>query len=765
MNKAITEGLVLMPPRFIDGLDAFSTVNGRPGDPVYQAGSAAALVSGDVDFGDCAEFLKTEVVQAIRSTAETPVEPGLYLQIRVRVKAVGGPRPSARIACHVTNASGAEITDVQTAGTSVFLEDYNAPYTLTAIVGVGNRPGVDLAWGPQAAIAHVGIDFLGDTNGYIRVEDISVEDVTDVFHTLMIGRFDVRDFGAIGDGVTDDTDAFIAADAVAFAQGKELFVSAGSYFLAGNVTIDARCRFEGTLSSASTGLISFTRSYDFNTYADAFGDEEEALRRALGALFNFTDHDSLDLCGRKIALYEPIDVYAATQGVDTLAVRRVVRNGLIEAKASTAWEDGVTSATASYSTGNPFTLSGISNAAAIAVGSLVTGQGVGREVYVTSVDAALGTVTISQPLYGATASQSYTFTRFQYLLDFSGFTRLSRLELLNIEFLGSGLASGVMLAPDGIASHVKDCWFVRPAARGITSIGTGCNGLTIESNEFLSPDSAENAVDRISVGFNTNSNDMKIRNNRVLRFRHFGVMAGGGHLILGNHWFQGDSVAVDAGRTAGIILTQGSSKTTITGNYIDNCWIELTNEHDATPATGSSFGKLTIASNIFTCSDVPTSFNYIRLAPYASGLQLDGLSVTGNAFKSLNGGVIERVEAVDTSHGSFDAAMTRNVTFADNSYEDVLFRTAAPLLLDHVQVSVADIWTLNTGGRLPFEGRAMVAYGLSMNGAVRDSGGAVYDGIPYLEPQSGIGLDEVRLRWVKAVKGNALIMVRSDLSF
>ncbi len=43
MNKAITEGLVLMPPAFTAGLNLWSSNNGRPGDASYQGVTNAAL--------------------------------------------------------------------------------------------------------------------------------------------------------------------------------------------------------------------------------------------------------------------------------------------------------------------------------------------------------------------------------------------------------------------------------------------------------------------------------------------------------------------------------------------------------------------------------------------------------------------------------------------------------------------------------------------------------------------------------------------------
>ena len=61
----------------------------------------------------------------------------------------------------------------------------------------------------------MGLDVTGANGGLIRVESIEVVDITSAFHRTMMDWVDVRDFGAIGDGITDDGPAFEAADAAA----------------------------------------------------------------------------------------------------------------------------------------------------------------------------------------------------------------------------------------------------------------------------------------------------------------------------------------------------------------------------------------------------------------------------------------------------------------------------------------------------------------------------------------------------------------------
>ena len=57
MNKAITDGLVLMPPPFQAGLALWSSGDGTPGSPTYQNAGNAAIVPADQDFGGTHQWI------------------------------------------------------------------------------------------------------------------------------------------------------------------------------------------------------------------------------------------------------------------------------------------------------------------------------------------------------------------------------------------------------------------------------------------------------------------------------------------------------------------------------------------------------------------------------------------------------------------------------------------------------------------------------------------------------------------------------------
>ncbi len=761
MNKAITDGLVLMPPPFANGLDVWSSGDGTPGSATYDGASNAAFVPADQDFSGCLELLKTQGTQKLRYMGETPILPGCYLRITARVKAVSGNLPSVRIAGWAGRSNNSAVSGVVTTGPAVTLTSYGEVVTVSAIVGTGVRGGVDMAWGTNAVYGHFGLDLTGPNGGVVRVDDIVIEDVTSAFLRTLMDWVDVRDYGAVGDGVTDDRAAFEAADVAA--AGRELLVPAGNYYIGQSMTIDSPVRFEGKLVMPVAARLTMTKNYDLPSYIEAFGgDEMEGFRKALQALFNYTDHDSLDMGGRRIEVTEPIDVQAAVENKNNFAVRRVLRNGQLNIVSGPGWNVTSVTSQGTYSASNPLELTNVANAANIEVGSLVQGTGVGREVYVREKNVAASTLTLSQPLYDAVGTQSYTFTRFRYALDFSGFAYIDKFVVQEVEIQCNGHASGILLPPDGFAFQFSDCHIIRPKDRGITSHGKGCSGIQIDRCQFLSNEQSVRAQDRTTVAFNVNHNDAKVRDCRAMRFAHFGILNGTAHMILDNHFFNGDDEP-DGVRKAGLVLTEPTSRTTISGNYIDNCYVELTNEHDARPEWNSefSFGGLTITSNIFLSIGVAPWFRWIVIKPYGPGHFIQGLNVSGNTFQAVNGSV-DRVELVDTSFAALDMTRARNVTFEGNSYNGVGQWTANPISLPISQNTAQTVWNCEFGAILPFGGRARVVEGLVSEGAITNAGNQRLTEMPYVDLEQGAGGTQVRLNWSTAAKGRMRVLARMD---
>ena len=759
MNKAITDGIVFDPLPFSAGLALWSSTDGTPGSDTYAASGSGVFVASDQDFAGCLELLKSDPTTRVRYKGETPIIRGCYLQITARVKAIAGALPAVRIAGWPGEGGGMELPGVTTFGAATQLTSYGQVIEVSAIVATADRTGVDMAWA-DAEYGHFGIDLTGPTGGVVRLDDIKITDVTSAFTRDLISMVDVRDFGAKGDGVTDDSAAFNAADAAA--NGRTVMVPAGVYLLENNVTMESRTQFEGRIVQSPAYRFILQQDFNYDRYLTAFENEELAFKKAYQALINFADHDSLDLCGRRVLLTEPVDMQAAEPNRTRFETRRVIRNGQFQPADGPAWDTVVVTSSATYSASSNRRLTNVANAANIRVGALVQGNGVGREVYVTSVNEAAQTVDLNLPLFDAEGTQVFTFSRFQYMLDFSGYDKLSQFILSDIEFLGRGVASCIMMAPDGFTFHVRDCFINRPKDRGITSPGRGCQGMMIDRCQFISDEQSVPVANRVSIGFNATANDIKVRDNRTSKFRHFCILAGSGNLITANHWFLGDD-EINGLRLGGIVLTLPNPKSIFTGNYCDNSYIEWTNEHDASPAFGNqfSFGGLTITGNMFTTNDVSRSFSFIVIKPYGPGHFINGFSVIGNVFRSLNGR-IDRAERVNTTFADLDYTRTRSFDFTGNTFHNVSEPVANPTVLTHTQGTAASTWVLETNDTLPFKGRALTVETVMPNGPIiNTSNGRVHD-LPWSIGEQGGGSQDVHLNWSRAVSGQVRYSVRMD---
>lgn len=760
MNKAITDGVVLMPPEFANGLDVWSSGDGTPGSDTYANASNAAFVPADQDFGGCLELQKISSTTRVRYMGETPLLPGCYLRITVRVKAISGSLPNVRIAGYAGAAGGGAVPGVSTQANSATLTTYGEVVEFSAIVGGGLRNGVDLVWGNEAIFGHFGIDLTGPNGGIVRIDDVVIEDVTSFFVRDIMAVVDVRDYGAIGDGTTDDSAAFDAANAAA--NGRKILVPSGTYYLANDVTLDAKVQFEGSVIVPVDKLFLLREQFDLPSYIDAFKDEEVAFKKAYQALLNNVDHDSLDLGGRRVYITEPIDMQAATPERTSYATRRVIRNGQIEAAASGDWATEVTTSQATYSPSDNKTLSGVTNIANIQVGSLVEGVGVGREVYVRDVNISAQKLTLSAQLFDADGTQVFTFRRFKYLFDFSGYSSLSKFSISKVEFQCNNVASGILLAPSGTVFDVNDCFISRPGNRGITSHGSGCQGMLIDRCQFLSAEDGDDVADRTTIAINAHANDVKIRNNRATRFRHFAILGGGSTLFMGNHFFQGDTVASGI-RTAGLIVAKAHASSIISGNYIDNCFIEWTNEYDSAPEFNSefSFSALSVTDNVFLSGDVAPWFSYFVVKPHGVGHFMNGVSVTGNRFKSL-GEKIDRVERVDTSFADLDYGRMNDITFTANSFHGVNEDVSNPLRIQHTEASVGTTWSVETNGQFPFNGQAMAIDSIVPIGSLRNGSNVKIYPSPSGDVRKGTNQDQFELTWGESVRGTVQMVVRMD---
>ena len=172
MNKAVTDGVVLMPTPYSAGLGVWSSGDGTPGSDTYANVVGASFVPADQDFGGALEIIKTNATQKLRYMGQTSMLPGCYLRVTARVKAIAGNLPNVQIAAWAGDANGANVASVVQVGPAQPLTSYGDVVEVSAIVGAGNRSGVDMVWGAEPVYGHFGIDLTGPTGGIVRVDDI-----------------------------------------------------------------------------------------------------------------------------------------------------------------------------------------------------------------------------------------------------------------------------------------------------------------------------------------------------------------------------------------------------------------------------------------------------------------------------------------------------------------------------------------------------------------------------------------------------------------
>lgn len=171
------DALDLTPPPFSDGLCDWSRGVGGSGSPTYETGEQGRIARNDPDFGDCLELRKVDPVQRLRYLGEMPLRRAARVEVRVRVKALRGPLPVARIAASPGGFGGETLTGLAGAGPEVRLVAHEAVVELRASIGIAPLHGTDIVWSALALYAHVGLDLVGPCGGVVRVENFRVREM------------------------------------------------------------------------------------------------------------------------------------------------------------------------------------------------------------------------------------------------------------------------------------------------------------------------------------------------------------------------------------------------------------------------------------------------------------------------------------------------------------------------------------------------------------------------------------------------------------
>jgi hypothetical protein len=86
----------------------------------------------------------------------------------------------------------------------------------------------------------------------------------------------------------------------------------------------------------------------------------------------------------------------------------------------------------------------------------------------------------------------------------------------------------------------------------------------------------------------------------------------------------------------------------------------------------------------------------------------------------------------------------------------------SPVMIEHVQNTASDTWTIDAATLLPFGAQARNVQSIVMEGPVQNAANVTQNVAPWVTVEQGPTGGEVLLRWTTPVKGVAHVTVRCD---
>ena len=102
------------------------------------------------------------------------------------------------------------------------------------------------------------------------------------------------------------------------------------------------------------------------------------------------------------------------------------------------------------------------------------------------------------------------------------------------------------------------------------------------------------------------------------------------------------------------------------------------------------------------------------------------------------------------------------MTFEANAANGVNTLAQSPVMIEHLQNTAADTWTVEAAALMPFGARARNVQSIVMEGPVNTAANVAQNVSAYVVVEQGPTGGQVNLRWPLAVKGTAHVTVRCD---
>lgn len=589
------------------------------------------------------------------------------------------------------NGSDFDINRYSDAGTII-----DTPFTIKRSTGVSTIKELALTTALSVTNGGTGAITPAGARTNLELGTMATETASDYFK--FNNAVTPEQYGAVGDGTTDDRTAIVNALAsnktvlmtktyrigsnLSITSGTMVFVGTGKLKPSSSVVITlgsavivggttAQCFDTSAGGSFNTASANNTRgpSLKISNYipSDLSSTTQDAgFEQALKDLFNL-NYYSLDLEGRTVTLTRSIDVFSIT-GVATNPSWKKLSNGRINLHSSFSTNSPTSTNTKSANLVKGSETITVSSVADLAIGMEISGPGIPICSFIVSKDSLTNTFRISNKCYTTSTGVTITWKKHSFALNFSGMDRLTKFTFDNIHWDLNNLGSGYFGSKSDDIVECNACRFENPETFAWAQPMEG-GGTVIINSDFNSGQSATLPTSRTRIGI-VIGGDSRVYNNRWAYFKHSAVFTGGSVQFIGNHPFAGYTAGL-AAKTAGIVYQQ-YVRGLFTGNYIDNGWLELRNETFAYNAN-ASVGGLTICDNFWTSTRQPvTTESFIVVAPYTTDSTLKDITIANNIFRPLvdgGGSKMDYATKIDTTKGTIDGTTIVNCFMHDNAYD------------------------------------------------------------------------------------------------
>jgi hypothetical protein len=328
-------------------------------------------------------------------------------------------------------------------------------------------------------------------------------------------------------------------------------------------------------------------------------------------------------------------------------------------------------------------------------------------------------VSATRSVYNGEIKASQNFSGGSHILDLrlDAFGKSARpvLRFNNLTFNGSDVASWVQWDAGNFFFNL--CHLKNPQQGDLSPFRLGAPGLHCQAGPndpdpadaglFMSncwittDDSLIPPTQRTTVGIRTDTGDQKFSIVTGSYFRHTLIINGRSCLLDTCHFFQGvPSATSPIEHTASIKLTRGTSAVEINNHYLDNSFIEISNEDNPNATT---IGALTINQMHTAIMNQEEGFAWIVVRDYhdKTNLMISDIMMTAIEFYGGTAGTMILPTRVHNPR-HFDLSSMQGVVLAPSHFNPQNIPQANPLTMQKTFSTASTKHSFSFAGRFPF---------------------------------------------------------------